>query len=153
MKTTPTWILISDGAEARVYTYNGPNHKLTVVDGAEFSHVNLPNRELTSTERGRFFDPGDMRSADDRRNPHENEKKKFAHELAKFLDTKAKDFERLVVAAPPKMLGYLRDCLSKQQMQKVIATIDKDFTKTSEADLEKHLQGVIYIEADRTMRA
>lgn len=152
MKVTPTWILISDGAEARIYEYHGPYDKLTVVDGAEFTHVNLPNRELKTDKPGRFFDPGDMRSASARGNPHEQEKQKFAGELAKFLDKNAGEFERLVVAAPPKMLGYLRDNMSKQQMEKIIAAIDKDLTNASEAQLEKHLQNVVNIDADRTMR-
>lgn len=152
MNIIPTWILISDGAEACVYDYHGRYDKLTVVEGAVFKHVNLPNRELRTDKPGRFFDPGNMRSASERGNPHEQEKQKFAHELAKFLDKNTGEFERLVIAAPPKMLGYLREKLSKRVMEKLAAAIDKDFTKASEAALEKHLQNVINIDADRTIR-
>lgn len=152
MKTTPTWIMVSDGAVARVYDYKGPKKKLQVVEGTEFSHVNLPNRELDSTKPGRFFDPGEMRSADSRHDSHEQEKKKFANELGQFLDQKSHKFARLILAAPPKMLGYLRDTVSKNTMSKVIATIDKDLTKASEESMEKHMQDYINIDVNRVLK-
>lgn len=155
MKPTPTWILISDGAKAKIYDYNGPKHKLTLVDDAKFKHTNKPTRELTSTERGRSLQTygSSMSSLDPRTDPHEHEKQKFAQELAKFLDTKHKRYERLIVAAPPKMLGYIREKLSKQQIQKTVASIDKDLTNASEVEIEKHLQNIINIDVDRSMWA
>jgi protein required for attachment to host cells len=154
MKVTPTWILISDGAEARVYDYHGPKHKLSVVEGANFSHINEPSRELTASERGRVSqsNSGPRSSPIWTQDPHEQEKQKFARELAEFLESKTHKFERLVLAAPPKMLGYLREHLSKKQLSKTIASIDKDLTNASEDGLERHLQGVIHIDANRSMR-
>lgn len=155
MKPTPTWILISDGAKATIYDYHGPKHKLTVVDDAEFKHVNKPTRELTSTERGRSLQSyGSARPAlDQRTDPHEHEKQKFAHELANFLDVKNNRYDRLIVAAPPKMLGYLREKLSKQQLRKTVAEIDKDLTNATEVEIEKHLQNIIHIDVNRSMWA
>lgn len=50
------------------------------------------------------------------------------------------------------MLGYLRDQLSKKQLDKTIASIDKDLTNATELGLEKHLQNVIHIDVNRDMR-
>lgn len=153
MTSTSTWIMVANGAEARTYQYQGPKHKLTLVKGAEFSHINLPNRELTSTRPGRFFDPGDMRSADSSYDPHELEKKKFARELVEFLESRRGEFGQLVLAAPPTMLGYLRENLPrKNSLAKNIITVDKDFTKASEESLEKHMQPYLDIDADRLMK-
>lgn len=154
MKVTPTWILISDGAEARVYNYHGPKHKLSIVDGGTFNHINELSQDLTASERGRVShaNSGPRSNTTWTMDPHEQEKQKFARELATFLDQKAHKFERLILAAPPKMLGYLREYLSRQQLDKTIAAIDKDLTNASEDGLERHLQGVIHIDADRSMR-
>lgn len=153
MNSTPTWIMVSDGATARIYDYQGPKQKLKLVEGAEFDHVNKPNRELVSTERGRFWDTAEnQRSADSSSDPHEREKKRFAEELADYLDKNSHEYERLIMAAPPKMLHYLRDDFPKNKAHKIIATISKDLTKASEKSLEKHLQDYINIDADRVFK-
>lgn len=154
MTVIPTWILVSDGAEARIYSYNGPKHKLTVVNGAIFSHINEPTSSLTESERGRVSQTniGPRSNTTTGLDPHEHEKQKFARELAHYLEQQDQNFERLILAAPPKMLGYLRDQLSKKQLDKTIASIDKDLTNATELGLEKHLQNVIHIDVNRDMR-
>ena len=69
----------------------------------------------------------------------------FAEQLADQLHqyVEAKDFDRLVLVAPPTMLGYLRKSLGSDVTAKLIAEVDKDLTKVPNEDLATHLQAVI----------
>ena len=75
MKSNSLWILVADGARARLFCYHGPNEILQLVENGEFSHINKPSRELVSTKRGRVFHSADSsRSAMERpTDPHEHD--------------------------------------------------------------------------------
>jgi protein required for attachment to host cells len=45
------------------------------------------------------------------------------------------------VVAPPAMLGNLRKMIKPEVRNKIIAEIDKDLTKHSVYEIEKHLTG------------
>lgn len=140
-----TWILIADGAQAKCYHYQGANRPLEKIES--FSHINAPSRDLVTTKRGRMPDPGKgQRSAIERpTDPHEYEKHVFAKKLAIWLDAKQQNFERLIIAASPNLLGNLRQNLSDGVAQKISGQLDKDLTNIPEPDLPKHLQSVLNI--------
>lgn len=54
-------------------------------------------------------------------------------------------FDRLVVAAPPKMLGALRDVLPGEMSSALLADLDKDLTKLPVGDLPDHLDKVMAV--------
>jgi protein required for attachment to host cells len=63
-----------------------------------------------------------------------------------ILDTAAtlfrsEEFEKLILAAPPKMLGALREGLPEPLARSVVAELDKDLVKLPLADLGEHLKG------------
>jgi len=68
-------------------------------------------------------------------------KERFAHSVAKVLDDgrQKKLYDRLVLVAPPKTLGYLRDELSKPTRDTVHGELAKDLTHHEMSDVEKHL--------------
>tara|TARA_R110000823_G_scaffold47903_19_gene122020 strand:- start:12934 stop:13380 length:447 start_codon:yes stop_codon:yes gene_type:complete len=146
-----TWILVADGSKARIYEYMGPNEALRLLDNGEFSHSNKPSREIAQEKRGRVFHSADgSRSAMERpSDPHEFEKKRFAAQLADHLnqEEKKRRFDRLIVVAPPKSLGELRQQLSSAVLERVAGEIDKELTNLDPADLPKHLQPVLNINA------
>ena len=51
----------------------------------------------------------------------------------------------LVVAAPPKMLGALRDSLPAPLKSALLADMDKDLTNIPEADLAAHFEEVLAV--------
>jgi protein required for attachment to host cells len=142
-----TWILIADGAKAMVYQYNGPNNKLSLVEGGELNHVNELSQDLVTTKRGRMHDNGQgQRSALERHtDPHEHEKYVFAKEITAFLKEKENALDRLIIAAAPKFLGDLRQLLSDNIKNKISAELDKDLTNVPVRGLPEHLQGVLNI--------
>lgn len=149
MKATKTWILIADGARARVLENTGPGKGLTEVDGLEFAQEPLKNQDLVSDKPGRAFssighgrssmepptDPADKREAD------------FVTNLAGVLDDKAQKgaYHRLIIAAAPQALGNLRKALTPRVQELVHAELAKDLTKIPNDGVIKHFEDVLAV--------
>jgi protein required for attachment to host cells len=149
MKPTITWVLIADGARARVYVNYGPGKGIERVDGAEFTADHRPDREILSDKPGRSFESvGETRHAyEPPHDPHRELKRSFAAMLAAMLEEKLgqKSFDRVVLVAPPAMLGDLRSALSAPLRAAVYAELDKDLTKTPAVELPQHLGAVMAV--------
>lgn len=124
-----TWVLIADGAKAKICLLRAPGSNLETVKDRIF-HRNLPSRELVSSERGRVFNSANnARSAMERpTDPHEQEKQRFAQELSLLLENEFDQYNGLILIAAPKMLGYLRGALAEPCKQQIIDEVDKDLT-------------------------
>jgi protein required for attachment to host cells len=87
VKPIKTWILIADGARARVLQNDGPGHGLHAVEGLIFHGDHSATHDLVSDrEGGSYSSHGAGRSAiDSHSDPHRELKKKFAHQLADML--------------------------------------------------------------------
>lgn len=141
-----TWVVIADGARARILANAGPNTGLVPVPGTARSQPTPKTSDLGSDKPGRSFSSvGDSRSAVDNSDWHAFEKQKFAHEIAGLLDAActAGDFDALVVVAPPETLGELRHSLHAATRAKVTGELAKDLTKHALADLPGHLDGLM----------
>ena len=145
MKSVITWILIADGARARILANNGPNKGVVANDVLLREGDHRPSRELMSDRPGRTFESvGSLRHA--KQPPldaHDKLKTKFAHTVATALERHADSFDRLIIVAPPAALGELRKSLSREVSAKVSHEVGKDLTQTPNAELPKHLEGVI----------
>jgi protein required for attachment to host cells len=149
MKPTTTWILIADGARARVFANLGPGKGIEAVDGAAFDADHRSDHELASDKLGRTHESvGVTRHAiEPHHDPHRELKRAFSERLAAMLDAKlgAKAYDRVVLVAPPTMLGDLRAALSDHVRAAVYAELDKDLTKTPIHELPKHLGAVMAV--------
>lgn len=72
----------------------------------------------------------------------------FARELVQQLRTGAQEhrFGRLIIAAPPVMLGVLRDQLDEQLRDKLVAALHEDLTKIHAQELPEHLSEWITVD-------
>jgi protein required for attachment to host cells len=145
--TMKTWILIADAAHARVLEASGPGKPLVPVPDFEM-RADLPRSHDLGTDRpGRTHESvGTTRHAvEPRSDPHRQLKHDFAVRVAERLDAAAaaKSFDRLVVAAPPAMLGDLRQAMHKQTHQLIAAEVPKDLVKVADRDLRPHFADVI----------
>jgi len=147
MKPFRTWILIADGARARVVVNDGPGSGIRELEGGEFGQPDPPSREMGSDRPGRTFNStGSVRHAlAPRADPHRRSETQFAATLADYLDQaiRREAFDRLIIVAPPVCLGDLRAGLSEAVKGKVTAELNKDLTKVPNQDLVKHLDEVI----------
>jgi len=146
MKKKVTWILVADGARARILKSEGPGKGLQPAVGEEFRHE-LPRTHEMGTDRpGRVHESATVvRHAIEPVDWHRFEKEKFAKEMAKILDKAAAagEFERLVLVAPPRTLGDLRGALAAATKKKVTGELDKDLTQVTLGELPEHLAGVL----------
>jgi protein required for attachment to host cells len=80
--------------------------------------------------------------------PHETEAEHrrglFAAEAVAAISAAwdAGGYDRLVIAAPPKMLGLLRAEMPGALSDALMADLDKDLVKTPLADLPKHFEDI-----------
>jgi protein required for attachment to host cells len=149
MKPIRTWILVADGARARFLKNLGPGKGLEAALDSELQQHLPPNREIVTDKPGRGSGPagGGRHALAPRTDWHTFEKARFAHEVAGVLDkARAADrFDRLVLVAPPKVLGWLRQELPKATYEKVTGEIAKDLTHAEDADLREQLGEVMAV--------
>jgi protein required for attachment to host cells len=143
-----TWILIADGARARVLAQARDFAPLEpAFEQEEFTGSTAQSREIASDRPGRSFDSGGQgrHAMEPPTDPQRYAKYTFARELATRLEEAAHAgrFARLVLVAAPKTLGDLRELLPGVVKAKIVAEIDKDLTKVPGPELAKHLAPVL----------
>jgi protein required for attachment to host cells len=74
---------------------------------------------------------------------HTQEEDRFLRKLAERLDAavNAGETNALILIAPPRALGVLRQSYSHALRATIGAEIDKDFVKLPVHEIEKHLAG------------
>lgn len=137
-----TYILVADGSRARLLSSQGINKPLKEVEGAQF-HIELkPDRELQTDRPGRVQESANVaRHAIERENLRRKQKEEFALKLANVLEEclSKKEYQRLIVAAPPEALGNIRAALSDGVRSLLFAEVPKDLTKMTSAEVHAHL--------------
>jgi protein required for attachment to host cells len=153
MRSDRTWIVIADGAHARVLEHSDDSPKLEAVEGMAFDVDLPPTREIVSDRPGRTFDSkGSARHAKaGRSDPHRELKRGLAKKLAGALEESLakKRYEHLVLVAPPATLGDLREALTKGVLVRVAAEVAQDLVKTPKSQLLRHLRDVLPAKAAR----
>ena len=99
-----------------------------------FGGIPLKNAQIQSGGQGRHA----MESPTD---PKRHEKEQIAREIAGMLSEAHKKhvFDRLILIAPPAMLGDLRDALPKDVANALHGELPKDLTQMDERSLEDHV--------------
>jgi protein required for attachment to host cells len=148
MAKKKTWILVADGARARIFVNEGPGTGMRGLAGADYEADHRPTHEIGVERPGRTQESlgdGTRHAYAPRVDWHEYEKHLFAKEMAQVIDQACERgaFDALVLVAPPKALGELRAALGKNALAKVAAELDKDLVNTPEHDLPGHLTEAI----------
>ncbi len=150
MKPSVTWVLIADGAQARVLEYTGPSKGLTQIEGLKFEDARLRSGEIMADRPGRAVSSvGYGRSGmAQRTDPRDHRETEFLRSVADLINKKALDnvFRKLVIAAPPAALGDLRKFLSATVKEKISAEIAKDLTTVPILQLGKHFEGALVLQ-------
>lgn len=149
MKPTRSWIVVADGSQARIFENQGPGKGITALPAQEMHKTPRPTRDINADRPGRSHDrfgPG-RHAMENPSDAHREEKRRFADLLAEHINEAALNsrFDRLVLVAPPKTLGDLRQALGKEAAAKLDGELPKDLTKVSEHDLPGHLGEVIAV--------
>jgi protein required for attachment to host cells len=136
------WVMVGDGEKALFFRNEGdarfPN--LEVVDVLE--HENPSTREQGTDRPGRSSSSvGTARSSMQETNWHKLEKHRFAKEIADTLYQAAHRgrYKKLILTAPPMIMGDLRKALHKEVSSRVVAEISKDLTNMPPHEIERVL--------------
>ena len=136
------WVVVCDGAKALILENAGdaisPNLKTREVHAQPDSKTSeqgtdAPGRSINSN--------GSRRSAMEQTDWHAQAEQQFLVDLAKRLDAAVTTGETksLIVIAPPRALGLLRQAFSAAVRNAIRAEIDKDYVKMPLYEIEKHL--------------
>ena len=149
MKPIRTWILVADGARARVLENTGPGMGVSEVRGMEFDGQTLENREIMSDRPGRSFESADQsrHAMEPRSDPKQLMETAFVESLVETLHKQfqAGSFDRLVLVAAPRALGDIRNALPKELAGAVYGELAKDLTKVPNAEMDRHLGEVMAV--------
>lgn len=147
MHKAEIWILLADAARARVMRnpeYSGDMEHAPVETIFEVTAEHRPLRDIMTDAPGRSFaSVGARRSAMEyHSDPVRDETRKFAASLLSDIEARfnAGDFDQLVICAPPRMLGVLREVMPNKLTSVVRSEVAKDFTKLPPLELRKLLQ-------------
>ncbi len=131
MKPVPTLVALANEHEVRLLHNHGPANRLVDLAGHgtddHFGH-------------GAGSGPVPDHSSDGRKS-----RDRFAVQVVGVIEAawKAGPYERLIIAAPAKMLGALRDALTPDLRAALYADLHKDLLKTPIAELPTHFADVM----------
>ena len=142
MAGTKTWVLVADGAHAAIYANEASGKGLIEPPVREFAGDARASREIDADRPGRTFDSmgGQRHSKEPHTDAHRHAQQALAHEIASYLDAAAgrNEFDRLVMAAPPRTLGDLRGELSPKVQAMLVGDLAKDLMHLPPRDLPGH---------------
>ena len=138
------WVLVCDGTKALVLENAGdakfPNLKTKEV----YEQEDPRTHEQGTDAPGRSINSVDARrSAMEQTDWHLQAEQRFLQRVAGHLDAavNAGEAKSLIVVAPPRALGVLRQAYSHNLRAAVRAEIDKDLVHLPVYQIEKHLAG------------
>jgi protein required for attachment to host cells len=136
------WVVICDGKKALVLENVGDT-KFLNLKTREVYEQPLPKTSEQGTDApGRSVNSIDSRrSAMEQTDWHDQEEQRFLQKLAGHLDAEvnAGNAKALILIAPPRALGVLRQAYSPNLRSALRAEIDKDLVRMPVRDIEKHL--------------
>jgi protein required for attachment to host cells len=136
------WVVVCDGKKALVLENEGDTKFLNLKTRNVYEHEDAATREMGTDAPGRAFNSvGSGRSAMEQTDWHDQEEQRFLHMLLGHLDAavNAGKTKSLIIVAPPRALGMLRQSYSHSLRNALRAEIDKDLTRMPVGDIEKHL--------------
>lgn len=138
------WVVVCDGAKALILENVGDD-RFPNLKTKEVYEQKLPaTSALGSAAPGRVHQSsGTGRAAIEQTNFHDQAERAFLNDLAGRLDAAigAGETKCVLMIAPPRALGMLRQAYSPALRQALRAEIDKDYVKMPVHEIEKHLAG------------
>jgi protein required for attachment to host cells len=139
------YVFVGDGRKA-LFLRNDGDEKFPNLKTEKVFEEENPSSHEQGTERPGHIGKGSQsgrRSAVEPTDWHDIEEHRFARKVAAAMELviRAGKVKALVVVAPPRTLADLRGAFHPDVKARVIAEINKDLTKHSIGDIEKHLTG------------
>jgi protein required for attachment to host cells len=132
------WILVGNASRVRLFSADSKGENWALLE--EFFHDDSRAKNEQLMNQPENPNGGSLRKPAPENEPggrKELEHERFAQELSQRLDRGVDDrqFDRLIIAAPPTFLGRLRRVLSTRVRQRVVLDLDADYTNVPSRDL------------------
>lgn len=128
-----TLVLAADGGRARLFLHWNVHNFEQIAAWESPQARHLPGQ--TNSDKSGSFGGSAYESEVDAQT---HAQRQFAKELIQELKQKERDFERIVIAAPPKFLGELRSHLTPAIQQK-LSTLTRDYTNLKPQEIHQRL--------------
>ena len=138
------WVIVCDGAKALVLENNGDEKFPNLQTREVHEQKNARTGEIGTDAPGRSHSSvGHGRSAVEQTDFHDLAEREFLVGLMGRLNAaiEAGETKSLIVIAPPRALGVIRQAYTHNLKHAVRKEIDKDFVKMPVHEIEKHLTG------------
>ncbi len=139
-------VFVGDGRKALFLRNAGDEKFPNLTTEQVFVDDNPATRDQGTERPGRLFagaSAKDQRSAIEPTDWHDIEEHRFTRMVAEAFEklVRERKVKAAIIAAPPRILGDLRHALHNDVKSRIVAEVDKDFTRHSVYEIEKHLAG------------
>ncbi|CCM74922.1 host attachment protein [Rhizobium mesoamericanum] len=137
-----SWVVVCDGAKALILQNAGDAEYMNLKVEEILSQPNEPDREIGTGKPGRTHAADGLSgSAVQQTDWHEQAETEFLKRVAAKMDVlvREKQARRIVLVAPPRALGTLRDNLTPDVQAAISAEIPKDYINLPVDQIERHL--------------
>ena len=139
----PTWILVANNSQARIFTASTPSSVLAEIEGFAHTEGRLHDREITTDLPGKIKNTGGIggHAFEQPTDPKKHEASNFAQQIANHLLTNFYQgkFAQLLIIAEPSFLGLLREHLPQQVKKQICFELDKNLVTFTIEQIRQHL--------------
>lgn len=134
------WVVVCDGAKALILENAGNRQYPDLRTKVVLEQANPPTDEQGTDRPGRAHaSVGAARSAVGQTDWHDQGEEKFLKDLAEKIHRAVHSGKELVIVAPPRALGMIRENYTPAIKQALREEVDKDLVKIPVDQIEKHL--------------
>jgi protein required for attachment to host cells len=136
------WVVVCDGKKALVLENVGDTKVLNLKTREVYEQPDPKTSEQGTDKPGRSVNSIDSRrSAMEQTDWHDQEEERFLQRLASRLEAEvnAGNVKSVIVVAPPRALGVLRQAYSQNLRNVLRAEIDKDLVRMPVSEIERRL--------------
>jgi protein required for attachment to host cells len=136
------WVVVCDGKKALVLENVGDTKVVRLKTREVHEQPDAKTSEQGTDKPGRSINSIDgRRSAVEQTDWHDQEEERFLQRLASRLDAEvnAGNAKSVIIVAPPRALGVLRQAYSQNLRNVLRAEIDKDLVRMPVDEIEKRL--------------
>jgi protein required for attachment to host cells len=136
------WVVVCDGKKALLFENVGDTKVLKLKTREVHEQPDAKTSEQGTDKPGRSINSIDSRrSAVEQTDWHDQEEERFLQRLASRLDAEvnAGNAKSVIMVAPPRALGVLRQAYSQNLRNVLRAEIDKDLVRMPVDEIERRL--------------
>ena len=141
MMKGPIWVVVADGGAARFF--ESEKQGASLVERLDLAlHAQPPEHPRERLPRVHDRMGPARHNIEPRQYPRDVQEEKFLKDIAAAVSAAAEadTFKSLILCAPPRPLGILREHLSEAALQRLGQVLVKDYVKASVDEIDTHLR-------------